>query len=153
MPMQPGFAIARSMDKRVIANEVLLEEAAALMTEGREVSFTPLGSSMLPFIRGGRDSVTLRKVSTVKVGDIALIRLTGPRYVLHRVIAVTPETVTLMGDGNLSGTESCPPEEVLGIVTAIQRGKRVIQPGDGKWWRRIPRFFKRYFLAIYRRII
>ena len=141
------------MDKRVISNEVLLEEAATLMTEGREVSFTPLGSSMLPFIRGGRDSVTLRKLPVVNVGDIVLIRLPGPRYVLHRVIGLEPGRVTLMGDGNLSGTESCPPEDVLGTVTAIQRGKRVVRPGDGKWWRRIPLFFRRYLLAIYRRII
>ena len=140
------------MDKRVIANEVLLEEAATLMAEGREVSFTPLGSSMLPFIRGGRDSVTLRKQDSVAVGDIALVRLPGPRYVLHRVIGVTPEQVTLMGDGNLSGTETCPPEEVLGTVTAIQRGKRVVTPGSGRWWRTL-KPFRRYILAIYRRII
>ena len=47
------------MDKRIVANEVLLEEAAALMQEGRDVTFTPLGSSMLPFIRGGKDAVRL----------------------------------------------------------------------------------------------
>ena len=151
--MQPGSATGPSMDKRVISNEILLEEAAALMADGRQVSFTPLGCSMLPFIRGGRDSVTLGKKPAVEVGDIALIRLPGPRYVLHRVIAITPEQVTLMGDGNLSGTENCPPEEVLGVVTAIQRGKRQVRPGNGKWWRAIPRFFRRYILAIYRRII
>ena len=141
------------MDKRTVSNEILLEDAARLMEEGREVTFRPLGTSMLPFIRGGRDSVHLRKMDDVAVGDIILIRLPGPRYVLHRLIAIEGENLTLMGDGNISGTEHCTKADVLGTVTAIERGKRLVKPGDGLWWRRLPRFFRRYFLAIYRRIL
>ena len=141
------------MDKRTVSNEILLEDAARLMEEGREVTFRPLGTSMLPFIRGGRDSVHLRKMDEVAVGDIILIRLPGPRYVLHRLIAIEGENLTLMGDGNISGTEHCTKADVLGTVTAIERGKRLVKPGDGLWWRRLPRFFRRYFLAIYRRIL
>lgn len=139
------------MDKRVVANEVLLEEAAALMNEGREVTIKPLGNSMLPFIRGGRDSVRLRKMPSVKVGDMLLVRLEGPRYVLHRLIAMDGERLTLMGDGNLAGTESCTTEDVLGTVTAIERGSRVVVPGTGRWWRAL-KPFRRYILGIYRRI-
>ena len=141
------------MDKRTVSNEILLEDAARLMEEGREVTFRPLGTSMLPFIRGGRDSVHLRKMDDVAVGDIILIRLPGPRYVLHRLIAIEGENLTLMGDGNISGTEHCTKADVLGTVMAIERGKRLVKPGDGLWWRRLPRFFRRYFLAIYRRIL
>ena len=72
------------MDKRIVPNEVLLEDAAALMNEGHEVCFTPLGNSMLPFIRGGRDSVRLKKLPDVAVGDMLLVRLEGPRYVLRK---------------------------------------------------------------------
>lgn len=140
------------MDKRVVANEVLLEEAAALMNEGREVTIKPLGSSMLPFIRGGRDSVRMRKMPSVKVGDMLLVRLEGPRYVLHRLIAKDGDRLTLMGDGNLVGTESCTVEDVLGTVTAIERGSRVVIPSNGRWWRRL-KPFRRYILGIYRRII
>ena len=74
------------MDKRVVANEILLEDAAALMEEGREVTIKPLGYSMLPFIRGGKDSVRLKKMPAVAVGDMLLVRLPGPTYVLHRLI-------------------------------------------------------------------
>lgn len=141
------------MDKKVVANEIILEDAAALMEEGREVTLRPLGSSMLPFIRGGRDSVRLRKKPSVAVGDMLLVRLEGPRYVLHRLIGKDGNRLTLKGDGNLAGTESCTEEDVLGTVTAIERGKRVVIPGNGLWWRRIPRWIRRYLLAIYRRII
>ena len=70
------------MDKRIVANEVLLEDAAALMQEGREVTIRPLGYSMLPFIRGGKDSVRMKKQPTVAVGDMLLVRLPGPESVL-----------------------------------------------------------------------
>lgn len=140
------------MDKKVVANEVLLEDAAALMNEGREVTLKPLGCSMLPFIRGGRDSVRLKKLPDVAVGEMLLVRLEGPRYVLHRLIAVDGDRLTLMGDGNLAGTETCTKADVLGTVVAIERGSRVVKPGNGLWWRRL-KPFRRYILAIYRRII
>lgn len=139
------------MDKKVVANQVLLEDAARLMEEGREVNFTPLGSSMLPFIRGGKDSVILRKMPAIEVGDIALVRLEGPRYVLHRVIRKDGDNLTLMGDGNIAGTESCTVDDVLGTVTAVIKGKRRVIPGKGRWWRAL-KPIRRYILAIYRRI-
>ena len=139
------------MDKRIVANEVLLEDAAALMQEGREVTIRPLGYSMLPFIRGGQDSVRMKKLPTVAVGDMLLVRLPGPRYVLHRLIKKEGTQLTLMGDGNIRGTESCTEADVLGTVTAIERGKRVVIPGNGRWWR-VLKPFRRYILAIYRRV-
>ena len=139
------------MDKRVVSNELLLEEAASLMEEGREVNFTPLGSSMLPFIRGGKDSVRLQKKDSVEVGDIVLVRLQGPRYVLHRVIKTDGDSLTLMGDGNIAGTESCKKGDVMGTVVAIVKGTRTIIPCKARLWR-VLKPLRRYILGIYRRI-
>ena len=138
------------MDKRTVANDILLEEAAALMLEGREVTFTPLGNSMLPFIRGGKDAVRLRKNPSVAIGDVILVRLPG-RYVLHRLIHMDGDRLTLMGDGNIAGTETCTTGDVLGTVTAILRDGKEIIPGDGRFWRRLLPI-RRYILAIYRRL-
>ena len=135
------------MDKKIVPNEVFLEEAAQLLAEGREVSFTPLGSSMLPFIRGGRDTVTLRVLPHIETGDIVLARLSGPRYVLHRVVDRNRSLLTLMGDGNLRGTESCTRDDVLGTVVAINGHK----PTQGILWRTL-RPFRRILLFLYRRI-
>ena len=136
------------MDKKTLPNEIMLEDAAALLCEGREVSFTPLGASMLPFIRGGRDTVTLRKLAEVNVGDIVLARLAGKRYVMHRVIGRDGDNLTLMGDGNLRGVESCTVDDVLGTVVLI--GSR--KPGSGKIWRML-KPLRRIILGIYRRLI
>jgi len=139
------------MDKKIVPNNIILEEAGALLKEGRTVRFTPLGSSMLPFIRGGRDSVVLIKKETVEVGDIVLVRLPG-RYVLHRVIKADGDSITLMGDGNIRGTEECRREDVMGTAVEIIKGNRSVKPGKGQFWRALLPV-RRYILAIYRRII
>ena len=131
---------------------MILEEAGALLEEGRTVSFTPLGNSMLPFIRGGRDSVVLQKKEDVDIGDIVLVRLPGPRYVLHRVIDRNRNALLLMGDGNVSGTERCTVADVMGTAIEIDRGRRKVKPGKGTVWRLL-KPFRRYILAIYRRLV
>ena len=136
------------MENLTLPNEVLLEEVGTLLEEGREVAFTPKGTSMLPFIRGGRDSVTLKKMDTVAVGDIVLVRLSDGRYVLHRVVKVDGDALTLMGDGNLIGTENCTTADVMGTAVLINKRK----PGKGRLWRFL-KPVRRYLLGIYRRLI
>ena len=67
--------------------------------------------------------------------------------------AVEGKKLTLMGDGNIYGTEHCASDDVIALVTEIHKenGKKVI-PGKAVFWRRI-RPFRRYILAIYRRVI
>lgn len=138
------------MDKRTVPNGLLLEEAAALLSEGREVVLNPRGRSMLPYIHEGRDAVVLKLLDTVEVGDIVLARL-ADRYVMHRVFKAEGDQLTLMGDGNVGLTESCGKGAILGTVVAIRRGGRSIKPGKARLWRvLLP--VRRYLLAIYRRL-
>lgn len=140
------------MNKVTIPNSVLFEEVAAVLQEGREAVITPTGNSMRPFIRGGVDRVVLGLRDTLAVGDIVLARFDG-RYILHRILALDGEAVTLMGDGNLRGRERVRTADVIGTVTAIIKpdGQRRT-PGKGRLWRvLLP--VRRYLLAIYRRLI
>ena len=82
-------------EKRVIPNEILLGEVTSLLAEGQEVVLLTKGGSMMPFLRSERDSVALRKLEKVEVGDIVLAHLGGGRYVLHRIIAIDGDNVTL----------------------------------------------------------
>ena len=140
------------MEKRVLPNEILLAEAGALLAEGRDVELTVKGNSMLPFLVNERDSVVLRKLPQVEKGDVVLAEITRGHYVLHRVRAVDGERLTLMGDGNVRGTESCTRADVLGTAVAFIRpdGKRR-KPGKARLWRAL-RPIRRYLLFIYRRI-
>lgn len=138
--------------RRELPNDILLPEVAALLAAGSDVTLLTKGNSMLPFIRGGRDSVRLRKFPSAAPGDIVLARLAGGNYVLHRVIRAEEEKLTLMGDGNVRGTESCRAEDVAGTVVAVVRpdgSERA--PGRGKAWKAL-RPVRRYLLGVYRRV-
>ena len=138
------------MGKRVLPNDVMLDEVARLLDEGREVVIIPKGMSMLPFIRGGIDKVTLRKPSDLSVGDIVLVKFNGV-YILHRIIGIEGEHITLMGDGNLQGTESGTRSEVIGIVSEIITPQgRIFQVTKGRLWRKLLPV-RRYLLKGYRK--
>ena len=141
------------MTEITFPDEVMMESIDALLAEGREVRFTPKGESMRPFIEGGRDSVILIKNNAVEVGDIVLAKLKDGRFVLHRVIAKSGDCLTLMGDGNLLGTESALACDVMGTVVGIVKpdGRRV-RPRKGRLWLKLMPFRKR-LLWIYRKKI
>ena len=80
------------------------------------------------------------------------------RYVVHRVIRIEGDEVTLMGDGNLRGTESCQKRDVRALATHVvgadnQRHdlytpwRRWAAKG---WWYLRP--VRRYLLYIYRHV-
>ena len=139
-----------------LPNEILLEEVASLLAEGREVELKSKGTSMLPFIVGGRDSMILKKAAGVppRRGDIVLARRSPGNYVLHRIVSVDGEKVRLMGDGNLSGTETVGRGDILGkVVGIVSPSGRRRNPGNAYLWRKLPPFVRRCTLALYRRTV
>lgn len=140
------------MEGFVSPDEQNLAQVPHLLNEGKVVVLKKLkGNSMLPFIRGGVDSVRLRKPEGVKEGDIVLAVFRG-RPIVHRVIAINGTKVTLMGDGNLKGkTEEGDLSNVLGIVDQIiSPSGRSRKPGNGRLWRRLLPM-RKYLLKVYRK--
>ena len=139
------------MERTVSYDDSNLSQIPQLLEEGKVVILKRVkGISMLPFIRGGVDSVKLRKVEGLKVGHIVLAVFKG-RPIVHRVIAINGNKVTLMGDGNLQGTERGDVSEVLGIVDEIitPSGHRH-KPGNGRlWYRLLP--VRKYLLKVYKK--
>lgn len=146
------------MKKVVMPNEILLPEVARLVAEGESVSIRTKGNSMLPFIRGDKDSVVLESPEGFGVMDIVLAEIRKGVFVLHRVVAVEGNKVILMGDGNIRGQEICQRENVLAKAVVIMKdGSRLeCRKGKHRIKARIWKFMlpvRRYLLAIYRRIV
>ena len=144
------------MQKVVIENHTLVAEISRLVNEGTQVTFVPKGCSMLPFIRGGRDSVALIKDDNISPLDIVLAKV-GNTFVIHRIIAMDGDRITLMGDGNLSGKEHCLKKDIIAkVVKIIKDGKQIDCTGGNHrkkallWQKLLP--VRRYLLGIYRRI-
>ncbi len=145
--------------KVIIQNNLLLDDVATMVASGERVVLLTKGQSMLPFIVGGRDSVELRKMNgEICVGDILLAKIPNPtRYVIHRAIKIEDDIVTLMGDGNITGTEQCTKGDVAAHISAIIKPHKTIDPNTEKERRlakiwQILKPIRRYLLFIYRRI-
>jgi SOS-response transcriptional repressor LexA len=138
-------------------NEII-QEAIRLVEEGVSVTLPVNGNSMLPFIIGGKESVILQKPEQLEVGDVVLAWVDGRRYVVHRIIHIDGDHVTLMGDGNLVGTEHCTLNDIKAIATHVVDAKERVHHLYDRWrksaariWFRL-RPIRRYLLAIYRRV-
>lgn len=148
-----GKRPCRPANNMHIDDRILIAEITSLLHEGREVEFTPTGNSMRPFIEGGKDSVTLIRSADIDVGDILLCRIEPDIFVLHRLIDIKANCLTLMGDGNLQGTEKCSRTDVIGKVIAIHRADGSnFQPSKARLWvKLLP--IRRWLLYIYRKLL
>ena len=141
-----------------MTDEAIIQEAIKLVNEGLSVTFPVRGRSMLPFIIGGRESEILEHPSSVKVGDVVLAWVEGSRYVVHRVISIQGNRLTLMGDGNIAGTERCLKDDVKALATHVVNAKGQRHPLDSPWRKRWARLWfalrpvRRYLLYIYRKV-
>ena len=148
------------MTKMTLPNDVLLGSVCEMLAEGHPVVIMTKGSSMLPFIVGDRDSVELVRADSCQPYDIVLAEIRPGAYVLHRVLLMEGDRVTLKGDGNLRGVERCALSDVKGKAVRIIRdsGKEIDCLSRrfyvrSRRWRLAPYQFRRLYLAIYRRII
>ena len=137
-------------------NEII-EEAIRLVREGVNVTLPVKGLSMLPFIIGGKESVILRRPGVIGVGDVVLAWVDGSRYVVHRIIRIDDDRITLMGDGNLT-TEHCALGDIKARVTHVVSADNKERDLHNRWrmlgakvWYWL-RPIRRYLLAIYRRL-
>ena len=146
----------------VVSNDILIPELARLLSEEKEVRFTPSGISMRPFIEGDKDSVILAPLKRApRRGDILLARARTPEnkplYVLHRVLRIegtkTNPIIVLQGDGNLSGEERCHQEDIIGRVVRIEApsGRRKLLSRGTLWLVLKP--FRKWLLKVYRKML
>ena len=94
------------------------------LAEGKTVTFSPMGISMLPMLRQGVDTVTLSPLpEKLKKYDLPLYRRDNGQYVLHRVTDVG-ETYTCMGDNQFVPEPGLRQEQMIALVTAFTRGEK-----------------------------
>ncbi len=139
-------------------NTVFLPEIVKMLNEGHTVTLTLRGNSMRPFLEDCRDKALFVKPTTIAVGDPVLAEIAPKHFVLHRIVAINGEAVTLLGDGNLS-TEHCQKKDIVGAVIGFYRkGRTTLDRTDGWKWRCYSYVWtglcpiRRYLLGIYRRI-
>lgn len=120
--------------QRHVANSILIPQIKQMIDEGHTVTFRVRGRSMRPMIEGDRDSVVLAPCQgEVNVGDVILAEVWPQRYVLHRIVKVEGNTLTMRGDGNLTGTEIFDRSVVVGRAEAFVRKGKTLRMDSLRW--------------------
>lgn len=132
---------------RTIANRELFAIVRDTLLEGSTVRIAVNGQSMLPFFRSG-STITLRPINE---GDIRKYNVVmadaGNAFVVHRIIEVGEEFVTLLGDGNYLGTERVTRDKIYGVVDCS--ALHIFFAKIWLWMRPV----RRFPLAIFRRVM
>ena len=102
-----------------------LDELMPLIREqlaaGRTVRFSPRGTSMLPMIRQGIDSVVLSPLpERLKKYDLPLYQRDNGQYVLHRIVKAG-QTYTCIGDNQFEEEMGLRDDQMIAVVTAFDR--------------------------------
>ena len=149
---------SKNKTNRTYPNVMLLPQIEVLLNEGHTITLQLRGYSMRPFLEDNRDKALLIKADHIAVGDAVLAKIPQGGYVLHRIVKIKGNEITLLGDGNLT-PEHCMRSDIIGFAVGFYRkGSTSIDKTNGlKWgtysiiWMLL-RPLRRYLLAFYRRI-
>lgn len=97
------------------------------ISAGNSVRIFPRGTSMLPMLRQGIDSVVLSPLpEKLKKFDLPLYQRTNGQYVLHRVVKAG-QTYTCIGDNQFILETGLRHDQMIAVVTSFYRGDRMIK--------------------------
>ena len=98
------------------------------LAAGGTVKLPITGTSMLPLLVAGRDTVILKKADLpLKLFDLPLYRRKDGAFVLHRVVAVEKDgTYTMCGDNQWVKEPGIAGEQIIGVVEAVERKGKLL---------------------------
>lgn len=147
---------------QAIARYSFIDDVKSIIDEDRTVILPVQGNSMLPFIRGG-EKVELHPIhKELEIADIVLAKVKEGYPVIHRVVRIEGDNITLEGDGNLGFQEHCLRKDVIAqavyVILDNDPNKEVAcrtltTPLDLQhwltWWRLRP-IIRRVLLKLYK---
>ena len=140
---------------------VSLDELYPIIKEkiesGGTVQLPITGTSMLPLLVWGRDTVEIVKCENAKKYDIIFYRRDNGHFVLHRIIGINEKGYILCGDNQTVKEYGINDRHIIAIVSSITRnGKkfdvtRLSYKIYSRLWTMV-RPFRRYILVGARKI-
>ena len=103
--------------------EALLPTIEEVIAAGGVFRLYPRGTSMLPLLHEGTDSVELSAADEYTVGDVLLYRRANGQFVLHRLIAVERDALTFCGDHQNTPEYGVPKSAVLAKMCGYFAGE------------------------------
>ncbi len=111
-------------NKKSFSLEELLPVISEQLEAGKKITFKPRGTSMLPLLREGKDSIVLEKSrGNHKKNDIVFYRRKDGQFVLHRIVYVKDGYV-ISGDHQRFFEYGITDEDIIGVAAGFYRGEK-----------------------------
>lgn len=108
----------------VVTLEAMMPLIRERLAAGQSVRIYPRGTSMLPMLVEGRDSVVLSPLpERLKKYDLPLYQRKNGQFVLHRVVKVA-ETYTCLGDNQFALEDGLEHGQMIAVVSSFNRKGR-----------------------------
>ncbi len=111
-------------------NKISFEE---YLNKYHTFTYKNVGVSMLPLLKQGRDSFTVREVKagqSCNRWDVVLYRRNDGQYVLHRIIRVHEESYDILGDNCIGIEYRISKDRVIGVMTDYTHRGRMHSTSD-----------------------
>ena len=91
-----------------------------------ELTYTNVGTSMMPLLKQHRDLFTVRRKGSARcrAGDVVLYRRPPNKYVLHRVVEVRKNDYVILGDNCINKEYGITDGDIIGVMTGYVRKGR-----------------------------
>ena len=114
-----------------------LNEAWPLISEviesDGEFRLYPRGTSMMPLIREGIDSVLLIKARDVSKNDMVFYKRENGQFVLHRAVKIKKNSYVMCGDNQFKLEKGIRQENVLAVVKGFYRDELYVDENNEEY--------------------
>lgn len=121
------------MNKKTISLNKLYPTIKDVLLDGGTVELPITGTSMLPLLHWGRDSVVISPAKDIEIGDIIFYRRDNEQFVLHRIIDTDEKGYILCGDNQWVKEHNINNEHIIGKVVAITRKGKTFETNNKKY--------------------
>ena len=110
-----------NMNKKKISLDEIYPIIKEKLDNGGTVQLPITGTSMLPLLVWGRDSVEIIKSENIKKGDIIFYRRDNGQFVLHRIVSENENGYILCGDNQWNKEYGICDRHIIAVVKSINR--------------------------------
>lgn len=121
------------MNKQIIKLEILWPVIDEVISTGGEFRLFPRGTSMMPLLREGIDSVILVSPNNVDENDIVLYKRDSGQFVLHRIVKIKKDEYIMCGDNQFILEYGIKRENILAKVSSFYRAEEHIDNDNEKY--------------------
>lgn len=119
--------------RKLMPMDEIVPMIIAVISDGGLFRLYIKGTSMLPLLRQGKDSVMLATPSELRKNDIILYKRSDGSYVLHRIIRIKKDGYLICGDNQFVIERGINSNNVIAKVVSFFRDENEIKLDNEKY--------------------